>query len=100
MNFSEGSMRKSAMNELCEDRKEHEAKAVANGGWLVRAVRRHGLCVRGRDGSDEMNATTTHESIAKTLKWYPDRPVTRLKAGRIQQWKANLIPDNIVCKRH
>ena len=48
------------------------------------------------DVSDKMNATTTHESVEKTMKRYPDPDDDKTEADSMQQWKANLMPDKIV----
>ena len=47
------------------------------------------------DVSDEINATTTHKSIAKPMKRYPDQNKDKAEADRTQQGKANLVPYKI-----
>ena len=43
-----------------------------------------------------MNATTTHEVTALTAEKYPGLKNVKTKVKSIQQWKANLLPDQIV----
>ena len=44
----------------------------------------------------DMNATTTLESIAKTVKGLSDANKDKTDAEIVQLWKANLLPDRIV----
>ena len=46
-----------------------------------------------------MNTTTTHESIAKTMKRFPDWDNDKTEAESIQLWKVTLMPYNIVSKQ-
>ena len=47
----------------------------------------------------DMNATTTLESIAKTVKGLSDANKDKTDAEIVQLWKANLLPHMIVCDR-
>ena len=84
------------MNALREDRMEHESKKLQLVGGSFVLSDEMGCVHLDVDVSDEMNATTTHESVAKTMKRYPDPDKDKTEADRIQQWKANLMPDKIV----
>ena len=44
----------------------------------------------------DVNATTTFESIAKTVKGLSDANMDKTDAEIIQLWRANLLPDRIV----
>ena len=48
------------------------------------------------DLSDEMNATTTHESIPKTVTKCADPNIDKTEAESIEQWKAKLMPHKIL----
>ena len=69
------------MNELCEGSKENESKGLRLAGGLFVLSDNVGCVYLDVDTSDEMNATTTYESIAKTFKRYPEpTPMQRTSA--------------------
>ena len=80
------------MNEPDEDPERHESKRLRLvDGMDVSTDTKLDVSTCG-----EMNATTTHEPIARTRRRHPDPNNDKSKADSIQQWKANLMPLEIV----
>ena len=91
-----GQHEKVSDQQLCEDRMEHESKKLQLVGGSFVLSYEMGCVYLDVDVSDEMTATTTLGSVAKTLKRYPDPDNDKTEANSMQQWKANLMPDKIV----
>ena len=48
------------------------------------------------DTCGEMNVTTTYEIMTMTAAEYPDPKNAKTEVESTHQWKANLLPDQIV----